>query len=285
MTAPKKWESMWLGTLAHLLKPHWRWWDSGKQGQGRIVMSDENLQGAQVRSLSGARFERCDLSGSTVSFLDEIELLDCVLDEANFSMSEWRRSSVTRARLHGAWLGLAHFDNAVIDGGDWLGAFAERSFWYGATVTNVSFRACTLSDSCFDGATFVDCDFHYANLSRKDLTGDFARCPATRFERCNFQGANLDGLRFNDTIFDRCSFNDTIGKPNLEGPCTLIEPDFSDRGGQSAIRDPDEVLQAWRDWDATRISFWSRNSSSTVYEPEKHYPERRGSHGNGGDPR
>jgi uncharacterized protein YjbI with pentapeptide repeats len=247
-------------------------------------MADEHLQGAAVSSLSGARFERCDLSGATISLLEEIELVDCIFDEANLSMANLRRSTIMRCRLRGAWLALSDFDDARIEEGDWLGSYLERSHWPGARVTGVSFRSCTLIDGRFDGATFTDCDFAYANLSRKDLAVDFARCTNTRFVRCNFQGANLDGLRFNNTVFDHCRFNDTTGKPDLEGPCTLIEPDFSSRGdgfdsitGKSAIRPAEEVLRVWREWDAPRISFWSRNPAGAVYEPEKHYPERRGS--------
>lgn len=281
MTDAKKWDSEWMGLLTLKLKPHWRWWDRGKQGDGRIVMHGERLQGAQVRSLRGARFESCDLSGATVTLLNEIELVDCVLDEANFSRSNWSGSNLKRCRMHGAWIALGHFDDAVIEGGDWLGSYLERSFWTNAKVTGVSFRSCTLVDACFDGATFTDCDFRYANISRKVLSGDFARCPGTRFIRCNFQGANLDGLRFNDTTFEECCFNETSGKPDLEGPVTLIRPDFSthcdgyDRvTGKSAILEPEVVLRAWREWDATRISHWSR-SPSMLWEPERHYPERK----------
>jgi len=281
MTTPKKWDNHWLGVLPHLLKAHGRWWYGGKQGAGRIAMSDERLQGASVSSLSGAHFERCDLSGATVPLLEEVELVDCILDEANLSQANLRRASITRCRLHGAWLGLSDFDDARLDGGDWLGSYLERSSWKSATVTGVSFRACTFTDAIFDGATFVDCDFRHADLSRKDLHGDLARCPNARFLRCNFQGANLDGLRFNHTIFERCCFSDTSGKPDLEGRCTLIEPDFSshcdgvDRlTGESAVRDPDEVLRAWREWDAVRINHWSRSSTPVSWEPSKHYPER-----------
>lgn len=280
MTASRKWASQWQGILSLKLKPHWRWWDGGRQGEGRIVLQDRNLQGAQVRGLEGAHFERCDFSGSMITLLDEIELADCIFDEANLNGSTWRRARIKGGRFHGAWIGLGHFDEAVVEGGDWLGSYLERTFWTNATVTGVSFRSCTLSDSCFDGATFIDCDFHQANLGRKDLRLEFARCPNTRFVRCNFQGANFDGLRFNNTIFERCCFHDISGKPNLEGPCSLVEPDFSPRcdgynriTGTSAILDPAEVLRAWRDWDAVRISEWSR-SPTVKWEPERHYPER-----------
>ena len=280
MTTPKKSDNHWLGVLPHLLKAHGRWWYGGKQGEGRIVMNDERLQGASVSSLSGAHFERCDLSGATVSLLEETEFIDCILDEANLSQANLRRASITRCRVHGAWLGLSDFDDARLDGGDWLGSYLERSSWKNATVTGVSFRTCTLADAIFDGATFVDCDFRQANLGRKALSLELARCPNTRFVHCNFQGANIDGLRLNNTVFERCCFHDITGKPDLEGPCTLIEPDFSPQfdgynriTGQSTILEPDQVLHAWREWDATRISEWSR-SPSAMWEPDKHYPER-----------
>lgn len=287
MSSPKKWQSLWQGILTPKLKSHWRWWDSGKRGEGRIVMADENLQGAQVRGLEGARFERCDFSGSTISLLDEAELVDCVFDEANLSQSSWNLSRIQGCRFHGAWLGLANFDGATVDRGDWLGAYLERSDWRGAVITGSTFRASTLTDSSFDGARFVDCNFQYANLSRKALVFDLARCPKAYFERCDFRGANLDGLRLNETTFDHCKFFDTTGKPDIEGPCTLIAPDFSSRGdgddrvtGKSTIRDPEEVLRAWRDWDAVRINHWTRHPTPVEYEPDKQYPERRGSNDN-----
>ena len=67
--------------------------------------------------------------------------------------------------------------------------------------------------------------------------------------QCDFRGANLDGLRFNNTVFDRCKFFDTTGKPDLEGPCTLIDPDFSSRGdgwaSSIARRKPGLLARPW----------------------------------------
>ena len=74
-------------------------------------------------------------------------------------------------------------------------------------------------------------------LGRKDSTLDLARCRGARFERCDFRGANLDGLRLDNTTFDQCLFFDITGKPKLEGPVTLIDPDGSE------IREPAEVLR------------------------------------------
>jgi len=77
------------------------------------------------------------------------------------------------------------------------------------------------------------------------------------------------------------NFSDTSGKPDLEGPCRLIAPDFSSQcdgvdrlTGESALRDPDRSLGVWREWDTVRINHWSRFSTSVSWEPSEHYPER-----------
>ena len=139
-----------------------------------------------------------------------------------------------------------------------------------------SFVAATLIDSQFDDATFSDCDFSRADFSRIKLGMDAARCPGTRFVRCDFRGANLDGLRLNHTTFDHCWFGSVRGKPDLEGPCTLIAPDFSDDPErQPKLRDPHDVLRVWRERDTAYVQHWNRFGSDIAYEPERHYPERR----------
>src|SRR5262249_13105999 len=155
----------------------------------------------------------------------------------------------------GAWLGYANFTDAVIEGGDWLAAYLDTSDWTRARVRDVRFRSAVLIDSRFDEATFVDCDFQFADFSRW-VDGDLGRCHHTRFERCDFRGANFEGLRFNHTTFDRCRFHAMGGKPDFEGPCTLIEPNFSSRDDGypddpdiPALRDPDEVLRVWHSDD------------------------------------
>ncbi|MBL0214091.1 MAG: pentapeptide repeat-containing protein [Myxococcales bacterium] len=191
-------------------------------------------------------------------------------------LSNWKRALIENCGFRGATLASSHFEDARIRGGDWLGAWLETSIWRRAKVSDVSFVAATLIDSRFDEATFVDCDFSRADLSRTRLSWDYARCPGTRFVRCDFRGANIDGLRFNNTTFDHCRFGGARGKPDLEGPCTLIEPDFSDGPTeQPKLRDPDEVLRVWRERDAAYLHHWNQFGNDTGYEPHRHYPERR----------
>lgn len=265
MSSPKKWESLWEGILStRKIKAHWAWERGGRVGDGRLEMADENLQGASVASLKAARFERCDFSGSNfyLGQLQEIELVDCTFEEAGLHVTNLSRARITGGRFHGAWAGLAYFHDAVIEGGDWLGAYLERANWTRAQVRDVSFRAATLMDARFDDATFVECEFRYANLRRRVLDMDLARCPGTRFVRCDFRDADLDGLRLNNTVFDNCRFFAMRGKPTLEGPCTLIDPDFSPRddGADPELRDPAEVLRRWREDDVRVVDEWARRS-------------------------
>lgn len=242
----KKRKSLWQGIIKPLLQEHSDWYQRGRTGEGRIVMSDEDLQGADLRCLDGAKFDRIDFSGAGISALEDVEVSDCTFDEAWLQRSRWDRAHVQNCRFRGSTMWLADFDDASINGGDWLGADLARSNWSRAHVADVSFVAATFVDARFDGATFVDCDFSRADLSRVNLAMDAARCPETRFIGCDFRRANIDGLRFNNTTLDRCRFGGVRGKPDLEGTCTLIEPEFSSDGSRE-IRDPEEVLRAWRD--------------------------------------
>lgn len=275
-------ESLWQGIISHRLRPHSDWYRGGRVGEGRIVMTDENLQGADLRGVEGAKFERVDFSGAGINALEDVEVSDCTFDEAWLQRSRWHRAHVRNCRFHAATMWLSRFEDVVVDGGDWLGANLNGCSWTRARVTDARFTAATLVDARFDDATFVDCDFTRADFSRVDLGLDAARCPGTRFVRCDFRHANIDGLRFNGTTFDHCLFGGVRGKPDVEGDCTLIAPDFSPAGngsvssnGVPGIRDPEDVLRVWRERDADYLQHWYIFGNDTHYRPENNYPERR----------
>ena len=67
----------------------------------------------------------------------------------------------------------------------------------------------------------------------------------TRFENCDFRGANLTGRRLKDTVFERCKFHDIQGKPVMEGPYRVIDPDFSVEGDRSDIREEGAIAALW----------------------------------------
>lgn len=279
-----KWGDQWLGTLKPLLKAHWDWWERGQTGDGRLVIRDLNCRGANIRSLEGARAERCDFSGAGMNLLERVELVDCTFDDAKLMHSNWAFARIEGGRIRGAFMFLAHLDDASVIGGDWLGTDLERSFWPRASVTDVSFRSSRFVDTVMEGARFTDCEFMYANFGRSELLGDFARAPGTRFVNCDFRGANLEGFRLGNTVFENCKFHGMTGKPDLDGPCTLIAPDFSSEGngatdssGVPGYREPADVLRVWREYDAARIHHWSTGGDVIKYEPERFYPERRGS--------
>src|SRR5262245_20495024 len=108
MTRPKQWTSSWEGILWTAAKTHWDWDNGGRKGAGRLVVVDTNLRGASVANLRAARFERCDFSGSRFAManLDEIELLECILEEAILTATNLRHANISGSRFHGAWLGL-----------------------------------------------------------------------------------------------------------------------------------------------------------------------------------
>lgn len=277
-----KHESLWQGIIKPKLRAHSDWFYGGRVGDGRIVLSDENLQGTNLRGLPGARLERVDMSGAAMNILDDIELYSCTFDDALVQESTWKRAAIHDTRFVGTTMYLSHFEDARVDGGDWFGAWIERSTWTGARVENVNFTAATLVDSRFDDATFIDCDFFRADFSRVERDLDLARCPGTTFVRCDFRSANFEGLRLDHTAFVNCRFASLRGKPDLEGPCYLDAPDFSagDPGGESAngvpgIRDPEAVLRVWRERDADYLRHWYLFNGDAGYDPGQNYPERK----------
>ncbi len=215
------------------------------QGVGRIELFDRNIQGANIRAIEGAKLVRCDLSHVNISMFDDVEFEDCILDWAVLTDSAWDRAMLVGCSFRDGYLGLIHFFDATITGGDFARAYAERSSWHRAIVTSVSFQDANLRDGRFDDAVFARCDFRNADLSCHIVDGDFARCPNTYFIDCDFRGANLTGLRLNDTTFERCRFHGVIGAPVLEGPVTIIDADFSEAGEGSDLRSQAVVMAMW----------------------------------------
>ncbi len=226
---------------------HRAWYARGKTGDGRLILNGRNLGGIAVASLRGARLEHCDLSNANMSIglMDAVELIDCVFDDARMNHSSWDQAELVNCRFLKAWLGLAKFEHARISGCDWTAAYLETSMWSNSDVNATRFVDANLVDSRFDGALFSQVDFRGAKLCRIDEAADFARCPNTRFIDCDFRGANLTGLRLNDTTFERCRFHGVIGAPVLEGPVTIIDADFSEAGDGSDLRSQAVVMAMW----------------------------------------
>ena len=71
-------------------------------------------------------------------------------------------------------------------------------------------------------------------------------CLGTHFIDCDFRGADISGLRFANTTFERCMFHGLIGAPVLEGPVTIIDADLSANGDGSDMRSQADILAQWR---------------------------------------
>ena len=94
MSEPRIWDSMWDGIIGLEIKAHQAWYDRGQTGEGRMILVDENLQGATVRFLQGVHFTRCDLSGARLvySSLEDGEMVECTFFDARMASSWWDRA-------------------------------------------------------------------------------------------------------------------------------------------------------------------------------------------------
>ena len=67
----------------------------------------------------------------------------------------------------------------------------------------------------------------------------------SHFTDCDFRGANITGLRLNNTTFEHCKFHGIIGTPVLEGPITIVDADFSPDADGSDLRSQADIVAQW----------------------------------------
>ena len=79
-------------------------------------------------------------------------------------------------------------------------------------------------------ADFIETILAKANFTDCDLLG-------ARFSKSDLRGANFADRRLRGTVFDHCRMHGIVGKPEIEGPCTIIAADLSAAGDGSDIRD------------------------------------------------
>ena len=209
------------------LEAHRAWLTRGKVGPGRLVLEDQNLEGARAGLLfPAARLVRCDLSKAAFPIfnLDELELVGCKLDDAVLNQCHFERASIDDTTFSSADLRLADFSNATIRGGGFAKANLERGFFVHALIERADFAGARLVDAVFDDARLVDCDLRGCDLARGDADLNLARTTRTRFERCDLRGAKLDGRRLDGTVFDRCRMDGLTGQPDIQGPYSIVAP-------------------------------------------------------------
>ncbi|HTM19042.1 MAG TPA: pentapeptide repeat-containing protein, partial [Kofleriaceae bacterium] len=192
---------------ADALKAQWRWHESGRQGPGRLVLEGKDLRGLErIAHLRGVRLVRCDLTGARLpALLEDIELVGCVLDRADLGGAALDRARIDDCRFAGAHLDLAKFRDAQVRLGSFAGSRMENGSWRGASVTGVDFAEAQMPGIELDEAVFRDCDFQRARIVRnRPVFEDKGTAYGTRFEGCDFRGADVDGLRMRGTVFDGC---------------------------------------------------------------------------------
>ncbi len=243
----KEWDSMWRGIIGLEYKAHQAWYARGRTGEGRMVLVDENLQGAQVASLAGVQFTRCDLSGARVVHVDlrYAEFIDCVFEDAGLNLSQWHGAVLKGCKFPGSWIGLADFVNTNVLRCDFSTTNFERTTWQHAEVVASRFYKANVTNQRIDTSTFRQCDFREASINRTDFKLDMAWARNSHFTDCDFRGANITGLRLNNTTFEHCKFHGIIGTPVLEGPITIVDADFSPDADGSDLRSQADIVAQW----------------------------------------
>lgn len=210
-----------------VLRAHEGWLASGKSGPGRLVLEDQNLQAARAPLMfPAARFVRCDLSKAAFPLFtfDEIELVDCKLDDATLNSTDFKHALITGTTFSRAALQLTHFDHAQLRDCSFVEADLERGRFVGVALERVSFARARLVDAVFDDARLIDCDLRGCDLSRAEVRGNLALTTRARFERCDLRGVKLDGRRLDGTVFDHCRMDGMTGKPDIEAPYSIVTP-------------------------------------------------------------
>lgn len=223
-----------------VLRAHERWDAAGRRGAGRLVLEGRNMRGATGAGLGlmAARLRRCDLSRARLRNCDlgEAELDGCVFDHAALRGCGLERAHVTGCRFVKADLSLMDLSGARLSGGDFSDAKAPRTLWQGAHVEGVTFRRACLHDCVFDEGEFLRCDLREADL-RWTKEPPIGNAYGARFVECDFRGADLSDLKLKGTVFERCGFHGTAGRPLFEGPCQFIAADLSPGYDGSDVRD------------------------------------------------
>jgi uncharacterized protein YjbI with pentapeptide repeats len=159
-----------------------------------------------------------------------VELEGCDFTGARLNLSDLDGARIVGGCFSQAVVDLCHMEGAVITGGDWSGATMVRVSLDNALLDRVVAKNVNLSDVRLVGARLVKCDLRGATLRRLHPLPRYAgRALAhdARFDACDLRGVDLDGLALRGAVFRRCGLHGTLGKPVVDGPYIVEEPDLS----------------------------------------------------------
>ena len=232
-----------------IMRAHEAWLRRGRTGAGRLELTDANLKNARPPSarLSFARLDRCDISCAQFQLfqLDGIELLSCHGHGANLLGSNMNGATIDACDLPEAVISGAWLDQCSVRSTSFVGTHGDRASFEGSKFTNVDFSDGNLADPRMVGTTFLECRFERADLRMTANLPRLARVEETEFVGCDLRSVAIDGLRMRGVKFIRCRMHGIQGKPVLEGPVEVIDPDLSVAGDGSKIVAGSEVLKAW----------------------------------------
>lgn len=230
-------------------RDHNRWINTGREGGGPLqLVEDIDLSGIR---LSGTTFEystfrKCRFSDTGIEYsrFNHATFIECVAETANLSHCRFNEAVFTGCTLPRVDFRWGHFVGSRLESTTFDGAAFSNAGFVGATLAGNSFRGCAFADTQIDKSHLLDCDLRDTILIGSERGG---RTYETHFENCDFRGADFTDRRFRDTTFTRCKFAGVKGLAIIEGPVHVIEPDFSDAGDGSDVRNPDAVLAMWAD--------------------------------------
>lgn len=156
------------------------------------IFSKCNLYDASIEDslLQNVKFSHCKMMKMKFDNLkaEQIEILDCSLNESNFEYNKWNMK-------------------------------AKDSDFNGCTMKKTNFFTLDMIQCNLKGSNFYRTIFHEARLYRTELMGRFFNCTfrniqfngsvlvntvfkKCHFYQCNFDGANIDKVKFIHCIFE-----------------------------------------------------------------------------------
>ena len=115
-----------------------------------------------------------------------------------------------------------------------------------AELRRADCREAVLADATLTNTKLIECDLRGCDLRRVDHVLDLGTAYDAQFVGCDLRGAKLDGRRLRGTKLIRCRFNGVVGKPVIEGPIEIVDPDMSPAGDGSEIIAGTELERQWR---------------------------------------
>jgi uncharacterized protein YjbI with pentapeptide repeats len=249
---------------------HRDWLRRGRDGAGRLVLADADLEPARLfgTDLAASRWDRVLAARGEYRFL---ELSDADLTDVDFSQSvlsdaRFRGARLTRCTLDGSLLQLAQLDAAQFTDCSLRRVKADGSSWRDARVSATRLSLAEFGSSRLDGAHFTDCDLREAWFKPGAApAGSFA---GAVLERCDLRDTDFTGANLAGVTFTGCLFRGARGLPSATAGWQVIEADFSAAGdGSDLAAAADLLAQLSQDYDPRMTERTIRYRAGNEHNP------------------